>query len=86
MVHDPMDTVIGTSDAVKRDIPTAQKHIDAARKAEAINDRPAAIAEYRRAVAAVLVTAADPATGGQRRGLGDPDQFHGQVAIGSLVG
>jgi DNA-directed RNA polymerase subunit alpha len=52
MVHDPMDTVIGTSDAVKRDIPLAQKHIDAARKAEAINDRPAAIAEYRKALEA----------------------------------
>ena len=33
------------------------------------------------AVAALLVAAADPAAGGHRRGLGDPDQVQGQVAV-----
>ena len=35
----------------------------------------------RRAVAALLVAAAHPAAGGHGAGLGDPDQFHGQVAV-----
>lgn len=52
MAHDPLDTMIGTSDAVKRDTAAALKHIEAAQKAEAINDRPGAIAEYRKAAAA----------------------------------
>ena len=37
------------------------------------------------AVAAVLVAPADPAAGGHRRGLGDPDELHGQVAVGCLT-
>ena len=36
----------------------------------------------RRAVAAVLVAAADPAAGGHGGGLGDPDQLEGEVAVG----
>ena len=35
-----------------------------------------------RAVAAVLVAAADPAAGGHRGRLGDPDQLEGEVAVG----
>ena len=34
------------------------------------------------AVGGELVAAADPAGGGQRRGLGDPDQLQRDVAIG----
>ena len=34
------------------------------------------------AVGGDLVAAADPAGGGQRRGLGDPDQLQRQVAVG----
>ena len=36
------------------------------------------------AVGALLVAPAHPAGGGQGGGLGDPDQFHGQVAVGGL--
>ena len=38
----------------------------------------------RGTVGAVLVALAEPAPGGQRRGLGDPGELHGQVAIGGL--
>ena len=38
----------------------------------------------RRTVGAVLVALAQPAAGGQRRGLGDPRELHRQVAVGSL--
>src|SRR6185312_10981973 len=33
-------------------------------------------------VGAVLVAAADPAPGGHRGGLGDPDKLQGEVAVG----
>ena len=36
------------------------------------------------AVGALLVAAAHPAGGGQRGGLGDPDELQGEVAIGGL--
>ena len=36
----------------------------------------------RGAVGAVLVTAADPAPGGHRRRLGDPDELESEVAVG----
>lgn len=52
MAHDPLDTVIGVSDAAPRDTQTASRHIAAARKLDASGDKRAAIAEYRRAVAA----------------------------------
>ena len=38
----------------------------------------------RGAVGAVLVAAAHPAGGGQRGGLGDPDQLQGEVAVRRL--
>ena len=38
-----------------------------------------------RAVAAVLVAAPDPAAGGHRGRLGDPDELHGEVAVGRLA-
>ena len=37
-----------------------------------------------RAVAAVLVAAPDPAAGGHRGGLGDPDELEGEVAVRRL--
>ncbi len=39
---------------------------------------------HRRPVGALLVAAAHPPRRSHSRGLRDPDQFHGQVAIGSL--
>ncbi len=39
----------------------------------------------RGAVAALLVAAAHPASGGHRARLGDPDQFQGEVAIGGFA-
>ena len=38
----------------------------------------------RGAVGGVLVAAAHPAAGGERGGLGDADELHGEVAIGCL--
>ena len=38
----------------------------------------------RRTVRPFLVAPAHPPGRGQRRGLGDPDEFHGQVAVGCL--
>jgi DNA-directed RNA polymerase subunit alpha len=52
MAHDPLDTVIGVSDSVRRDSAAAAKHIAEAQKAEGAGDHAKAIAEYRRAVAA----------------------------------
>ncbi len=52
MAHDPLDIVIGASDAVKRDSAAGARHFAAAVKAEQTNDRPVVIAELRRAVAA----------------------------------
>jgi DNA-directed RNA polymerase subunit alpha len=57
MSHNPLDTVIGVSDAVRRDPSAASKHLEAAAKAEKVNDRATCIAELRRA------TAADPESG-----------------------
>ena len=37
------------------------------------------------AVAALLVAAADPAAGGHGAGLGDPDEFEGEVAVGGFA-
>jgi DNA-directed RNA polymerase subunit alpha len=52
MAHDPLDIVIGSSDHVRRDTALAGKHLEAARKAEASNDRHVAVGELRKAVAA----------------------------------
>jgi DNA-directed RNA polymerase subunit alpha len=52
MGHDPLDTVIGVSESVTRNTQEAQKRFQSARKLEASGDRMAAVAEYRRAVAA----------------------------------
>jgi DNA-directed RNA polymerase subunit alpha len=52
MAHDPLDTVIGVAESVRRDPAAATRHIDAARKAEAAGNRDLAIAEYRKAAAA----------------------------------
>lgn len=52
MAHDPLDTVIGVSEAVRRDTQAAARHFAAANRAELQNDRITAIAEYRRALAA----------------------------------
>lgn len=52
MGHDPLDTMIGSADAVKRDSAAAARHLAAAADAEARNDRDSAITEYRKAVAA----------------------------------
>ena len=52
MAHDPLDIVIGSTDAVKRDSAAATRHLNAALKAEQANDRVEAISELRRAVAA----------------------------------
>lgn len=52
MAHDPLDTVIGVSDAAKRDTAASGKHAAAAAKLEAAGDRHGAMAEYRKAVAA----------------------------------
>ncbi|QOI99331.1 MAG: tetratricopeptide repeat protein [Phycisphaeraceae bacterium] len=52
MSHDPLDTVIGVSESTHRDPQTASKHAAAGAKAEQAGDRPAAVIEYRKAVAA----------------------------------
>ena len=50
MAHDPLDTVIGVSDAVKRDPQAAAKFVVAAKEAEKAGDRVQAVVELRRAV------------------------------------
>jgi DNA-directed RNA polymerase subunit alpha len=50
MAHDPLDMVIGVSDAVKRDPQAAAKSLAAAKAAEQAGDRDKALAELRRAV------------------------------------
>jgi DNA-directed RNA polymerase subunit alpha len=52
MSHDPLDIVIGSSHAVKRDTAAAAKHLESAAKAEAQQDRGKTVEELRRAVAA----------------------------------
>ena len=52
MAHDPLDIVIGNTENTRRDAAAAAKHLDAAKKAEAQNDRIVAVAELRKAVAA----------------------------------
>jgi DNA-directed RNA polymerase subunit alpha len=52
MAHDPLDIVIGSTDSIRRDQAAAAKHTKAADEALAKNERAAAIAELRRAVAA----------------------------------
>jgi len=54
MAHDPLDTMIGVDESVRRDTAGAAKHLSAAKKAEEQSDRVTAIAELRSA------TAADP--------------------------
>jgi len=53
MSHDPMDMVIGAGpDTEQRDPATASKHKKAAQEAEDAGDRPGAVAQLRKAVAA----------------------------------
>jgi DNA-directed RNA polymerase subunit alpha len=52
MAHDPLDIVIGSTDTARRDAQAANRHLDAAIKAEHANDRGAAMAELRKALAA----------------------------------
>jgi DNA-directed RNA polymerase subunit alpha len=52
MAHDPLDTVIGVAEMVRRDPAAAARHTDAARKAEAAGNRDLAIAEFRKAASA----------------------------------
>jgi DNA-directed RNA polymerase subunit alpha len=49
MAHDPLDTVIGVSDSVRRDSAAAAKHMAAAEKLEKEGDRVGAVAELRKA-------------------------------------
>ncbi len=51
-MHDPLDTVIGSSEATKRDAQASAKHVEAARKAEEHGDRSLGITELRKAVGA----------------------------------
>lgn len=52
MTHDPLDTVIGTDESVRRDTQTAAKHLAAGRKASSIGERDEAVSEFRKAVGA----------------------------------
>jgi DNA-directed RNA polymerase subunit alpha len=52
MSHDPLDIVIGSSHAVKRDTAAAAKHLESAGKAEAQQDRAKSVEELRKAVSA----------------------------------
>lgn len=52
MPHDPLDTVIGVDESVRRDTQAASKALAAAKKAEQSGDRMGTIAELRRALAA----------------------------------
>jgi DNA-directed RNA polymerase subunit alpha len=49
MAHDPLDTVIGVSDSVRRDTQASAKHMAEADRLEKGGDRLAAIAELRKA-------------------------------------
>jgi len=49
MAHDPLDTVIGVSDSVRRDVQASFKHVTAADKLDKEGDRVGAIAELRKA-------------------------------------
>ncbi len=50
MVHDPLDTVIGFSDATRRDTALSAKHVASAKTADQAGDRDNAVNEYRKAV------------------------------------
>ncbi len=52
MAHDPLDTVIGAQESVKRDTQTATKHLNAAKKALSLGEREECIAELRKGLAA----------------------------------
>lgn len=52
MASDPLDIVIGSSESVKRDQATAQRHLEASAQAETVNDRVTTIAELRKASSA----------------------------------
>lgn len=52
MAHDPLDTVIGVDESVKRDTQTSLKHLSAGRKLAAAGNREEAVVELRRAVSA----------------------------------
>lgn len=52
MTHDPLDTVIGTDESIKRDTQAAAKFLANARKLDQAGDRHACIAELRKALAA----------------------------------
>ncbi|HYF16035.1 MAG TPA: DNA-directed RNA polymerase subunit alpha C-terminal domain-containing protein [Phycisphaerales bacterium] len=52
MSHDPLDMVIGSTDTARRDAQAAGRHLAVAAQAEAANDRPAAVGELRKALAA----------------------------------
>jgi DNA-directed RNA polymerase subunit alpha len=50
MAHDPLDTVIGVSDAVKRDTQAAAKFLASAKAADQAGDRDKCLADLRKAV------------------------------------
>jgi len=50
MAHDPLDVVIGVSDAVKRDPQAAAKYLAASKVADETGEREKAVVELRRAV------------------------------------
>lgn len=52
MSQNPLDTVIGADESVRRDTASGLKHLEAAEKLENAGDRLAAIAELRKAIAA----------------------------------
>jgi DNA-directed RNA polymerase subunit alpha len=49
MAHDPLDTVIGVSDSVRRDTAASTKHMAEAERLDKAGDRLAAITELRKA-------------------------------------
>jgi DNA-directed RNA polymerase subunit alpha len=49
MAHDPLDTVIGVTDSVRRDIQASAKHLAEADRLDKSGDRVAAVAELRKA-------------------------------------
>jgi len=52
MAHDPLDTVIGTQAAVRRDATASAKHVTTAERLEKEGNREGAVAELRKALAA----------------------------------
>lgn len=52
MAHDPLDTVIGVTDATKRDPATSAKYVVTATKFEQNGERQAAVTDYRKALSA----------------------------------